>query len=113
MFGQIFNKTKNYENLGPADIAERMKQNKDAVLLDVRTPGEYGNGHIPGAKNIDITAGSFHQEIESLDKNKEYIVYCASGGRSVAACRALTNQGFEKLVNLSTGISGWTGPIDY
>ena len=52
------------------------------VVLDVRTPKEFKEGHIPGATNIDFTTPDFEKRIGKLDKSKTYLVHCASGGRS-------------------------------
>lgn len=110
MFG-IFG-TKNYENINAGQFAEGLKTDADAVLLDVRTPGEYREGHIPGATLIDVMGPAFATKVEELDKSKSYYVYCRSGGRSGSACAAMAKMGFEKLYNLSGGISAWTGPVE-
>lgn len=70
---------------------------KGAVIIDVRTPGEYGTGHVKGSVNIplDRLAGS----ISKLDKNKPLITCCASGMRSGSAKSILTNSGFAEVYN--------------
>lgn len=109
MFG-IFGKAK-YQNIGATEFAQALKENKDAVLLDVRTPGEYKEGHIPGAQLIDVTGPAFGHKVNELDKSKTYYVYCRSGGRSGSACSAMAKMGFENLYNLSGGIMSWNGPV--
>lgn len=109
MFG-LFG-TKNYENINAKAFQEGLKTDKNSVLLDVRTPGEYREGHIPGATLIDVSGPAFSSKIQELDKTKSYYVYCRSGGRSGSACSAMANMGFTKLYNLSGGIMGWTGDI--
>jgi rhodanese-related sulfurtransferase len=81
----------------------------DAVLLDVRTPGEFTEGHIPGAINLDIHSPSFLEEIRQLDRNQRYLVYCRSGRRSLRACELMADQGFQDVVELQPGILGWRG----
>jgi len=61
------------------------KDNSSLVLIDVRTPEEFNSRHIKGAINLDINHETFTTKIKNLDPNKKYIVYCRSGGRSLAA----------------------------
>ncbi|SMC31575.1 rhodanese-like domain-containing protein [Cellulophaga tyrosinoxydans] len=84
----------------------------NAVILDVRTPEEVENGYIPNAKNIDIHLGQgFLDELEKLDKTKNYYVYCRSGARSAQACAVMNNAGFENAYNLLGGFMNWEGEI--
>ncbi len=68
-------------NLDAKGFKESMAATPDAVLLDVRTPGEVEEGAIPGAVNIDYNAPDFSEKISALDKTKPYYVYCMGGGR--------------------------------
>lgn len=81
-----------------------------AEVIDVRTPGEYDAGHLPGAKLIDVSGTNFATEIEKLDKSQPYAIYCRSGNRSRAAQKAMREAGFEKVVGLEGGIGAWDGP---
>lgn len=84
---------------------------ENGVIIDVRTEDEYNNGFIPEAINIDIYKGQgFIYRVEELDKSKNYYVYCAAGVRSVNACSAMEQLGFEKTFNLVGGFSNWEGP---
>jgi rhodanese-related sulfurtransferase len=74
-----------------------------AVLIDVRTAGEYASGTIEGARNIDIMSPHFSDAIGNLDKSKEYFIFCRSGNRSSQACSIMARQGF-KVCNLEGGI---------
>jgi rhodanese-related sulfurtransferase len=85
----------------------RMMQEDGFVLIDVRTPREFGAGHIPGARNIDVSSPSFSKEIAELDGEKGYLVYCGSGHRSARACESMTLAGFTNLFDLSPGFNGW------
>jgi NADPH-dependent 2,4-dienoyl-CoA reductase/sulfur reductase-like enzyme/rhodanese-related sulfurtransferase len=64
-----------------------------ALLLDVREPGEWAQGHIPGAVHIPL--GQLRQRLGELPKDKPLLVYCRSGQRSYFACRILNQNGFE------------------
>lgn len=81
-------------------------ENKNGVLIDVRTPDEFNAGHIEGAINLDIFNPSFRNEIENLSKDKEYFVYCRSGNRSAQACMLMSELGLQSN-NLYGGISAW------
>lgn len=94
--------------LNPKDYKEKMAELKNAVLIDVRTPGEYSEGHLKGAKNINWNDPSFDGEVAKLDKKKPIFVYCRSGGRSGSATSALRNMGFTEVYDLQGGIMNWT-----
>ena len=89
---------------------ERLMNKKNTVLLDVRTTEEYKAGHIPGAVQIDVQkTDAFKKQVESLDKNKIYLVYCRSGKRSNTAKTLMSELGFTKLYDLEGGFTKWTG----
>ncbi len=98
--------SKNYEDLNGAAFKSRFQACKNAMLIDVRTPGEFNAGTIKGAKNINVTGADFYRELEKLSKDKEYFLFCRSGARSGHACRIMSSKGF-KAVNLSGGIGTW------
>lgn len=81
--------------------------NDDFVIMDIRTPAEFAQGHIAGAVNIDFSAPDFYQRISALDKNKEYLVYCRSGNRSGKAMSLFTRAGFTKVYHMHTGFMNW------
>jgi len=84
----------------------------NAVVLDVRTDDEVAEGIIPNAIHIDIYKGQeFIDEIEELDKSKNYYVYCRSGNRSGKACQIMEQLGFENAYNLEGGMLEWTGDV--
>jgi len=93
-------------NLDVVGFAEQITK-ADVITLDVRTPGEFAEGHIAGAINIDVEGGTFETEIAKLDKTKSYSVYCQSGRRSLIAVDKMSASGFEKLSNLDNGINDW------
>jgi rhodanese-related sulfurtransferase len=78
------------------------------ITLDVRTPGEYAEGHLQNAQLIDFQSGNFENEILSLDKNATYAVYCRSGSRSGQAVKVMHDAGFHNVYNLNGGVIDWT-----
>lgn len=93
-------------NMNVKDFSAKT-QEAGVVVLDVRTPGEFSQGHIQGAINIDVEASTFDSEIAKLDKTKTYAVYCHSGNRSGVATKAMAKAGFTHLFNLQSGIADW------
>ncbi|MFT3788323.1 MAG: rhodanese-like domain-containing protein [Tepidisphaeraceae bacterium] len=76
------------------------------IVLDVRTPREYADGHVPGAINVPM-GKAFDQAIASQDKSKAYLVYCHSGKRSFLASKRMHELGFNNLLNFRGGIVAW------
>ena len=83
--------------------------NDGAIVVDVREPKEYKDGHLRDA--IHIPLGSLASQLTQLEqhKDKDIVVYCRSGNRSSHACRVLEKNGYEKLYNLGGGIGAWMG----
>jgi len=91
----------------PKEFSEKCYA-ENTILLDVRTPEEYEQGHLKGATLIDyLEEKSFNEEIAKLDKNKTVYVYCRSGGRSGNAQEIMLKQGFKNVVNMDGGIDEW------
>jgi rhodanese-related sulfurtransferase len=100
------------EDLSQEEWASRLENDENAVVLDVRTDAEVADGIIPNAIHIDIYKGQdFIDEIETLDKDKNYYVYCRSGKRSGQACSIMEQLGFENAYNLEGGILEWEGDL--
>jgi len=81
--------------------------NNTAELIDVREPSEYKSGHVQGFRNIPL--GRVKEGMASLEKEKEIVLMCRSGARSMQAARILKKNGFEKVTNVSGGIMSWHG----
>lgn len=97
-------------NLSQQDWEEQLEKDTNAVILDVRTEEEIEEGIIPNAINLDIYKGQeFINELEKLDKSKNYYVYCRSGSRSGQACAIMNSIGFENAYNLEGGFMNWEG----
>jgi rhodanese-related sulfurtransferase len=99
-------------DLSQEEWEEQLESDDNAFILDVRTPEEVDEGYIPNAVNIDIYLGQeFVNELEKLDKDKNYYVYCRSGNRSRQACAILNSIGIKNAYNLEGGILEWEGDM--
>ncbi|MFM7218062.1 MAG: rhodanese-like domain-containing protein [Bacteroidota bacterium] len=92
-----------------ADPAEFRKLSKgaDVVILDVRTPQEFSEGHLTGARNLDFSSEGFSASLPGMDKNTPYLVYCKSGRRSAMAASQMKDAGFKNVTDLKGGITAW------
>jgi phage shock protein E len=102
----------NLIDLNSDEFANKLREDDNAVLLDIRTPGEYKKGHMPNAVLMNIYEPSFVDDIQQLDKEKTYYLYCRSGNRSYHAGKLMTQFGFKKVYNLSSGILDWDEPLE-
>lgn len=99
-------------DLTQEEWVSELKNDKNAVILDVRTLAEVEQGIIPNAIHIDIYMGQgFVNELNKLDKTKNYYVYCRSGNRSRQACYLMDQMGFNNAYNLMGGIIDWNGEL--
>ena len=99
-------------NLSQTEWAKALTKQPEAVILDVRTEEEFESGYIPNAKNIDLRMGpGFIDEINTLEKNKSYYVYCRSEARSAQAVQLMRDLGFNETYNLLGGILDWEGEV--
>lgn len=94
-------------SLGPQEFEKQLATEGERILLDVRTPGEFGERHLAGALNIDYNGADYNSRIGNLDKTQPVYVYCLSGGRSAAAAQTLIEIGFTKVFEMNGGISRW------
>ncbi len=92
-------------NLSAEEFLSAIDSLQEVVIIDVRTENEYKFGHLPAAINIDYFAEDLLEEIEALEKGKNYLVYCRSGRRSIRVCTWMRNGGFDnqKVFNLDKG----------
>ncbi|GFP19620.1 phage shock protein E [Candidatus Hakubella thermalkaliphila] len=99
-----------FKNIAPREAHALMQDNQDNpgfIIIDVRTPQEFGAGYIEGAVNIDYYSETFKDQLDRLDKNKVYLVYCRTGRRSGIALGMAKDLGFKEVYNLSGGIVEW------
>lgn len=95
------------QNLPVESFEKKLFETSNAFLLDVRTAGEFGGGHLPKATNIDFRSQDFVSKIKELPKDKPVFVYCLSGGRSAQAAEILRKEGFQ-VTELQGGYLKWT-----
>ena len=88
-------------------LIEKNNENPEFVILDVRTTEEHESGHIPGSANINYKSSKFRDQISELDKEKIYLTYCRSGGRSTKSAEIMKEVGFENIYMIDGGIVAW------
>jgi len=94
--------------LPPTEFKKKWDANiEKAVILDVRSPEEYRDGHLQSAVNMDWNGDNFDKQIQTLDKNSQVFVYCYGGGRSSSAAKELRKQGFKNVYDLKGGFEAW------
>ena len=96
-----------FVTMGVDDFERAIAATDSIQLLDVRSQGEYDEGHLPGAHIINVQDSSFMSQVEAeLVKEKIIAVYCRSGHRSATAARQLVDKGYT-VINLDGGIMAW------
>ncbi len=100
-----------YLQISMSEAVEMMQSESDYIILDVRTPEEYAEGHIPGAVNIPNEDIGADEIAELPDKDRLMLVYCRSGRRSKEASSKLVSLGYTNIVEFG-GIIDWTGQIE-
>jgi molybdopterin/thiamine biosynthesis adenylyltransferase/rhodanese-related sulfurtransferase len=95
------------DEIGTAEAHARLENGADPLLLDVREPDEWQEGHLPGA--VHVPRGNLESRIEALlpERDREIIVYCASGNRSAFAAKTLAELGYDRVLNLAGGFVDW------
>ncbi len=107
---------KNVEELFPWDLEIELRDKPDILLLDVREPYEYAAMHIEGAINVprgilETACSDDYEETQPVlveAREREIVVVCRSGKRSVLAADILQQMGFRKVRSLKTGMRGWS-----
>ena len=77
------------------------------TIVDVRTPEEFRQGHLPGAENMDFFGGPFDVQIRTLPKNAPVLLYCRTGNRSAAARDSMEKAGLTNILHMHEGITAW------
>ena len=103
----LFVEAQTIKKLDPQNFEKQLKESKNPILVDVRTPGEYAQGHLANAVLIDIYSDDFKSRVGKLDKSKPVFVYCKAGSRSGSAVGVFTEMGFKEIYDLSGGITAW------
>lgn len=93
-------------NLSAQEFITASNTFENAIIIDVRRENEYKFGHIPNSIHMDFFADDFLDKIENLEKEKDYLIYCRSGRRSIRVCTWMRNGGFDnqKIFNLDKGL---------
>lgn len=95
-------------NLNSERFNAAAMNDKTGVIIDLRTTDEIkSKGYIKGSVQLDFLAKDAEKQIDKLDKNKTYYVYCAGGGRSGDAAEYMEKHGFKRIFNLEKGFSDW------
>jgi len=89
------------------DLIAENSDNPDFIILDIRTMPEFEAGHIPNAIRLDFYSESFRQDLDRLDKDKAYLLYCRSGNRSGQTLPIMRDLGFTEVYHLPEGFTGW------
>ena len=93
------------------EFAALIATKEGALLLDVRTPEEWNEGHLEGAAHADYWGDdtAFETAMTAIPRDRTELVYCAGGGRSGLTAKELIEAGHQEVYNLEDGISGWEG----
>lgn len=113
LFG-INNGNDGYIDVSPAEAKDLIDNNPDLVIIDVSP--NYDDGHIPDAINYYVGDGSLDAAIPSLDKNKEYLVYCHVDSAAISGAQNLVDAGFSPVYRLQGNYKAWVDagyPIEY
>jgi rhodanese-related sulfurtransferase len=79
----------------------------NGLVLDLRSKEDFDNGHLPGAKHLDLMSQDFIDFFTDLYKDASILLYCSDGSRSKVAVRILREMGFHQLYNITNGIYQW------
>lgn len=88
-------------------LIEDNRSNPDFVIIDLRTAAEYASGHIEKAINLDYNSENFEDELDELDKDKTYLIYCQTDQLSGKVLDMMEKLGFREVYNLLGGIAWW------
>ena len=96
------------KDVTPDEAALLMKGKAPVLVVDVRTPDEFAEGHIPGARNVDFLGDDFEKQIAALPAGRPLIVHCAAGNRSSkAVVKIAALQKSAQIFHLKSGFNGW------
>jgi rhodanese-related sulfurtransferase len=100
--------TATIELVSPADAAQVIEDDPAGlVVLDIRTPEEFNEARLADAVNVDFYDADFADQLDALDKNDPYVMYCRSGNRSSEAIKTMKDLGFVEVYEIDGGIANW------
>lgn len=94
----------------PREIKQRLDAGEDLVLIDVREPDELMIAMIDGAREHPMSEA--RQWIDALPRDRELVIFCHHGSRSMQVAMALAQRGYTRLTNMSGGIDQWSEQVD-
>lgn len=100
-------KSPSYGVISPQEMEKLRKEQADLILIDVRTPQEVAAGKIEGAMEIDFHSPDFRTQLNDLDRDKPYGVYCKKGARSAGAFKMMQELGFTRVYDMEGGYDAW------
>lgn len=103
--------SKTITKLGEINVvtpAEFKEKSVNQLIIDIRTPGEFTQGYIEGAVNINLFDKNFTEQFSEFDKSKPIFLYCRTGRRTSAASKKLAALGFQNIYDLHGGIINWS-----
>lgn len=103
-------KEQTLRNISPnvaLELFDKVKEDPDFIVLDLRTPKEFTTGYLEGAVNMDFRGENFTEELEKGDKEKKYLIYCGSGVRSAKALAIMEELEYLEVYNILGGIRMW------
>lgn len=98
-----------HQEIKPLEVKEKLENNEELSIIDVREDDEVAQGKIPGAKHIPL--GEIPDRLDEIDENREHIMVCRSGGRSGKATDFLESKGY-KVKNMPGGMLEWEGKVE-
>lgn len=100
-------KSFNYSELSFSDFEKNLKNDSNYIIVDVRTPKEYRNGHMKNAINVSYFGTTFTDSVKKLNKTKTIYMYCQTQHRSPLASKKMKKLGFSKIIDLKGGFMKW------
>jgi rhodanese-related sulfurtransferase len=97
------------KEITPQQVEEKIKQDEDITIIDVREDEEVAQGMVPNAKHIRLS--DIPQNVEELPKGHEYVMVCRSGRRSMNAAEFMQEKGFTNVQNMEGGMLKWDGEL--
>jgi rhodanese-related sulfurtransferase len=97
--------SRNYTSINTDEARRMLENDQNIMLIDVRNENEYNSEHLKNAKNIPLN--QLEKRIKKLPRDKDIIIYCQTGSRSIRAIRKLEVNGFNRLSHMHEGLRGW------